>query len=938
MAEIYGSFGRVISGNSLSQGVGNIARQILYDKIRRIFSAYRDEVTYDGAILDAATAIAKLNEILAMVDPSSEAASDIKSYIDSIRQTDRTRRAESAINALTMQDASTKDYLKLIRSLQQIASDPTITQSEKDALKASIANQVRYMIDNALKQYYEGGSITLDGKKIDLSLSGGADQLLSMIQDQIKAFPDMANEIGKSYDIARATVVQKEADILYTSKVYKTDSEKKAAYEERKKSYEKALEILKTSSYDLAQSTEALNLMESIQQLGDGIRDLGDRIAQTYANDMLNKYSAKLTDPFDAVDGYGKNILGAQRDEFVTAGTSLWDWVNTGVGSIDRVYDYFDRIVAQNGGKTTIEWDGKTYDISHNGIKNLILTAARTAAAASEFASKNNKVGQSDKTAFARIADGLGGFIKASEVFTIEDKYDAAYGQMQREVSGAEGDIFAIRNAYERFAKELHSLGNIYKDSQFADDLHAEADFYLGKGGDPSLWYRVTSGNADINDSNAAGQLTAQLIFQTISTPSSNLEVYIGLNGRETYGVRNVDSVATEFDPKGVARPEWVTPADDITIVSAIRIKDPLGGPTLVYQVAQVIDSKGLLSGYIGNINGQYFGLMKKSGGKYSFIKAADLRAAADANGLSVQSFMNLLETNNGKSRILLDWFKGFNTTGEDMTLSEVKTQVFDEPVGSETGIGGLTDVEKQQKVDEKLDALNLTLDDFSYIGSAGRSEGMEMFSLNNLFVTIDGKTTLAEVVLGKAAAQYVLAQWEARAAGGAYDNLKGMPGESGSGTGPLGRGVGGGRGTFGTGFMPRGGLYAGANDSNAGIGDMSTLEAQYLSGRGKAPTTRTSPLVNPAQQQQALIDFRAGERAAISPIAPVAPGIKPIAPGVKPIAPPVISPIKPISPISVAGDSLAERLAQARRLQSQSSTNSALAGFFRNSPFKIGL
>ena len=97
MAEIFGSFGRVISGNTLGSSIGSLARQILSDKIARIYQAFKDETTYEGSLIDATTAIAKLQALLANVNPEGQAAKDIQEYIDLIRDRKSTRLNSSHI-------------------------------------------------------------------------------------------------------------------------------------------------------------------------------------------------------------------------------------------------------------------------------------------------------------------------------------------------------------------------------------------------------------------------------------------------------------------------------------------------------------------------------------------------------------------------------------------------------------------------------------------------------------------------------------------------------------------------------------------------------------------------------------------------------------------------------------------------------------------------
>jgi len=930
MAEIYGSFGRVITGNTLGGSIGNLARQILYDKIRRIFSAYRDEVTYDGALLDAATAIAKLNEILAMVDPTSAAASDIKSYIDSIRQEDRTRRANKVLAELETQDASTRDYAKTIKALQEIMSDPTITDSEKQALKAQIAQNVRNLISNALKQYYEGGSITIDGKSIDLSLKGGGDQLLQLINSQMAAFPDMKSEIGKSYDIAQSSVIVKEADFAFASLTLKTDSDKLKAYQAQQAAYEKALDILKKSNYDLSESSEALDLMQSIQDITENVNVLNKNIAVTAANSRIEKFDKNIQSGIDALDAAGRKLLGGSRNQVLDDSTDLFSYLATfGTSAIDTLYDYVDKMVAENGGKTTLTMNGQTFDLSHQAIKQMVLQAARTAAEASRYANGNSNVRGSVQENFKKVADAFGAFILNNELFTVEDKYDSARSRLERDVIASNGDIFAIRAAYKEYGNTLNRLGATYADSDAADNLKAEGYFYVNGRQDPNNnaeFFGVWSMNQTLDYANATIAATQKIIMDTTSVRPDQVERYISIDGNVVYGVVGRDSVETEFGT--VTKPAWTTTREKSTL-TGLRLKDPLGGPANVYQTIAMKDSSGRTFGFVSIVNGQFVGGNQQSGGKYKFYTAASLNAALRANGITIANVGTKL-TQLGDSSWLefgLNSLKDLSTTGEAYTPDQIRAGKIVLPAGDESGIGDLTESEKQAAIDDILSEYRP--EQFSYSGTTTRGEGQMQYEVSGLMVTIDGELYSAETLLGRAAAEAALQDWIVRKTSTtAPDPAEGTP------PGPSGLNP----------RFPAGGSSAFGNTPNVARPTpsqtvqiprgMETDEAQYNLQRTMLATPKATPKGGLVSGE----DLRDSRPPTASPVKPVTPisGIKPVSTVTTSIKPMTVSGVRTTA--GVAGDSIAERLAQARRTSQLASARSTVGGFFRNSPFKVTL
>lgn len=933
MAEIYGSFGRVISGSSLSGSIGNLSRQIMYDKIRRIFSAYRDEVTYDGALLDAATAINKLNDILGMVDPSSEAASDIKGYIDAIRQEDRTRRANKALNELDTQDSSKKDYAKLIKSLQEILADPSITESERQALKAQVSNGVRNLINNALKQYYEGGSITVDGKTIDLSLKGGGDQLLAMISAQMTAFPDMANDIGKSYDIAKSTVIVKEADFAFASLSLKTDSEKLKAYQDRIKSYESALEVLKKSNYDLSESGEALELMNSIQDINENITALNKNLAITSANNRVEKLDKSIGNEIGKLDEAGRKLLGGSRAQYLSGDVSLFDaLVGLGTQGIDTLFDYVDAMVAENGGSTTFTSGGQTFDLTHDGVKKLILGAARTSAEASRWASGNDNVSATVQKNFKEVANALGGFITGKELFAIEDQYDAARSRLEREVKMAGGDIFAIRAAYKDYGTTLNTLAAKNSDSTAANNLRSEGYFYINGTQDPNSkaeFFSVWSGNQDIDDANAAIAVTQDIILDTLTVSPSKIERYIGINGEVSYGISGRTEIMTEFGP--VNPPAW-TAAKKTTVLTGLRLKDPLGGPANVYQTVAIRDKSNKVLGFVAVVNGKFVGAQKNSNNTYTFYKSSELNAALSGLVTPANIAQKLTEMG-GTAWLQLDAGLSAGTTGEQWTVEQLRTGKVILGVNDESGAGDITAAEKEEKIAEILS--EYSNDQFSYEGALTRGEGMSEYDVSGLIVTVDGEKYNAVTLLGRAAAQEALQNWiEEKTKSTIPDPAPGVPGGP-TGSTNLDRpnfaaGAGAGMGWTPAVNRATSAALAGAS-ANVNRG-MESAEAAYNLRRTKLQTGT----------QAAAPELR--DSRPPTPVKPVT-GTTPVTPvkpvgttgtttsGIKPMSVSTVSTVK-----SVAGDSLAERLAQARRLNQSRTARQGVGGFFRNSPFKIEL
>lgn len=922
MAEIYGSFGRVITGNTLGGSIGSLARQILQDKITRIFNAYRDEVAFEGAVLDAASAISRLQALLAMVDPNSPAAQDINEYIDAIRQEDRSRRVNKAINTLATQDFATRDYGALIKTLQGIQSDPTITESEREALKAQIATQVRNLIDNAMNQYANGGSVTLDGKKIDLTLGGGGAQLLSTIQGLMTQFPDMQSEIGQKYDIAQSQVIVKEAEFAYTSLDTTKDSVKMKATEDLLTAYQKAYEVLKNSKYDLSQSQEALQMQKNIQDTKENLDVLQKNAAIKYAQSYLDKGTTKAAAYFDAIDTYAKGALGTARTTYMGTDGTLFGAVMG--ADINTIYQYLDAIAAENGGKTTLTIDGKTYDISHDGFKNAVVNSSGIMNDLFKFANNNDSVSKQWQTDLKGMNESISALIKNKEIFSIEDKYDSLRGDLERAVIASGGDVFKIQAAYVEYGKQMNKLAATYNNSMFADNLRAEAYYAINGMEDKTnkaKFYSEFSGNI-WGDAFDASKLAVAAAHQAaINTSKSRLETYIGLDGSKITGINGQDSVMTEFGR--VDMPKWVD--------AGIRLKNPLGGNDVVYQTLSLKNDVGRDMGFVAVVNGKFVGAKLLYSKKYQFFKAEELNKYFGDRGITIDNFLDKITISGGSGWLAISGLTdgSIGTSGDDYSLSDLRSGNVNIPTGSESGVStSLTPEEKKTAIDQVLSNYKIE-SDFVFERQAPGADPLKGF-----YIVIDGEKYLAENILGRDTAYEAYMRKVTYVAPGAGEDAtkSGVPG------------LGGGPGnTFARG-IPQGTQSPLAG--GAATAGMNPDEIAYMQRLNVSRETSTAASRKPtaAQTVQSLVDFRAGERAA--GVSPAAKTATPLAPAVgTPLATkPLVStgvPFKPaaLTPKSVAGDSLAERLAQMRRQQAAaSSAQTSIGGFFRNSPFKIGL
>jgi hypothetical protein len=912
MAEIYGSFGRVITGNTLGSSVASLARQILSDKISRIFNAYRDEVQYEGSLLDASAAISKLTEMLGLVQTGSEAEKDIKEYIDAIRQEDRKRRANKAINKVDLAGAENKDYPELIKAIKGILADPTITETEKEAYKAALANQTRNYINNVMRQFNDGGSVTVDGKTVDFGMSANHSQLTSIIGGLMTDNPDMRMEIGKAFDQSRAMVMLKAAEFAFAENKDISNNGRAAAYEKLKKSTQEAYDLLAKSEFDLANSGVALDLLKDITKYSENIQDYKDAAASEYARDYVNKGNAKATSYFDAVDKFATQVLGNAKDA-ITGGTSLANLVLS--GDIDAVYRYLDAVAANNKGNTGFTIDGKSYSISRDAFFDGIRTTRKIFNALDDFSSGNKNVHPDDQTYFSEAAGRYNVFIQGKEIFTIEDKYDAARDTMIKNIRSSGGDIYKIREAYIKFGQVLSGLASTYgPNSLVYDELMTESRLYVsgdvGKG--DQLTYGVVSGNFDLGTEKYEDYLAEPLSAHDIAanTRRDLLETFVDFDGDKITIPRNLgpDSVLS-YEGVKFARPSWAA--------DGIKVKG-LTGPNEVHQIIPIQDSLGKEKGWISFVNGKFIG-GTRSNGKYTFYNSSDITRNLASLGITSPSDMELLFTDSGmvsnvniailgsKRELTLDQMEVRNGTWEDRVTGVQ---------GENAGITPNKD-EFDTYIKDLIDKKQIKL------LPPAPSYAQQKTEDRILIKDDQGNWVAATALLDDSVVEQIMDRLPM------ITTPPGTDGDFGGTTRIPGLG-GFGMGKGGTGTKP--------------ALTPEQQEAEYMrrgqmpSGGTRSTTLPTPPRVDPNR------DLGYGEQVPITPPGGPSTGTSPVT-GTTPVTGP--SPITRTGPIktTTAIKPIASLTSQAMvdfragERQSLTSTKStAVGGFFRNSPFKIAL
>lgn len=915
MAEIYGSFGRVITGNTLGGSIGSLARQILSDKISRIFNAYRDEVQYEGALLDAPAAISRLNELLSLVGPDSEAAKDIKEYIDAIRQEDRKRRANKAINKVDLAGAENKDYPELIKALRGILADPTITETEKEAYKAALANQTRNYINNLMRQFNDGGSATVDGKTIDFGLSANHSQLTDIIGGLMTENPDMRMEIGKAFDQSRAMILIKAAEFAFAENKDISNSGRAAAYEKLRKSTQEAYDLLSKSEFDLANSAIALDLLQSVTKYSEYIQDYKDAAASEYASKYVKNGNMKATAYYEAIDKFATQVLGGAKD-IETGGQSLTDLMYN--GDIDAAYRYLDAIAANNNGKTSFTLDGKSYSFARDAFLDGVRQTRNIFNQLDDFAAGNKNVHPDDQKYFAENANRYNIFMQSKEIFTIEDKYDAARETMVKEIRNSGGDIYDIRNAYIKFGRFLSGIASQYgPDSLVYDELMTESRMYTeGDIGDgKKMTYGIFSGNFDPGTPDYNSYIQDPLLAHDLArnTRKDLLETFVDFDGDRTTIPANLpgDKILT-FEGQEFQRPAWA--------VDGIRVNG-LTDANEVYQVIAIQDNTGKEKGWLSFINNKWVG-GTRSNGKYSIYTSSAITKALSLLGINSPADIQLTFTDSGMV------FRTTNTviTGQvEATVDAVQLRngTWEDVVADVRGqSSGLTASQEEFETYLKdLSAKNkITLAPIApYQGQ--KTEDRILLKNEN------GDWVKATEILSDDVVSRIVEN---------IDLISTKPGEDGS----FGTSRPSGLGGFG---MGKGGAVI-----KSGPKTPEQLEAEYMA-RNRMPVAGRGgnvPYTPPTRKVDPNRDLGYGETVPLTP-APRPTGATPVSGGT-PL--PSVTPITGTGPVKITtppkavttgltSQALVDFRAGERASLTSATTNStAVGGFFRNAPFKISL
>jgi hypothetical protein len=910
MAEIYGSFGRVITGNTLGGSIGSLARQILSDKISRIFNAYRDEVQYEGALLDAPSAISRLNELLSLVGVDSEAAKDIKEYIDAIRQEDRKRRANKAINKVDLAGAENKDYPELIKALRGILADPTITETEKEAYKAALANQTRTYINNLMRQFNDGGSVTVDGKTVDFGLSANHSQLTSIIGGLMTDNPDMRMEIGKAFDQSRAMIMIKAAEFAFAENKDITNTGRAAAYEKLRKSTQEAYDLLAKSEFDLANSGVALDLLQSVTKYAEYIKDYKEAASSEYASDYVRKGNLKATAYYEAIDRFAAQVLGGAKD-IETGGQSLKDLMYD--GDIDAAFRYLDAIAANNNGRTSFTLDGKSYSFARDSFVDGVRQTRNIFNQLDDFASGNKNVHPDDQRYFANNANKYNEFMQSKEIFTIEDKYDAAREEMVKTIRNSGGDIYDIRNAYIKFGRFLSGIASTYgPDSLVYDELMTESRMYTeGDFTDGKTTYGTFSKNFDPGSEDYFDYIKDPLLAHDIArnTRKDLLETFVDFDGDRTTIPANLPKdMEFRFEGASFSRPSWA--------VDGIRVNG-LQDANEIYQIIPIQDNTGKEKGWLSFINNKWVG-GTRSNGKYSMYTSSSIAKSLSLLGIYNPSDIQLTFTDGGmvfrttntvitgSIEVTIDGTQLRNGTWVDV-VADVRSQ--------SSGLG--TSQEEFEKYLEDLSAKNkITL------APVAPYQGQKIED-RILMKNEDGDWVKATEILSDDIISRIVENIQI---------IKNKPGEDGE---------------FGTSRVPGlGGFGFGKGGAVVKTGPKTPdqLEAEYMA-RGQMPVAGRGgqvPYTPPTRKVGTNRDLGYGEGSAITP--PTRPtGVTPTSGGPAPVA---VSPIIGTGPVKITTPPKAvttgltsQAMVDFRAGERAPLTNSTtVGGFFRNAPFKISL
>ena len=924
MAEIYGSFGRVITGSTLGSSIGSLARQILSDKISRIFNAYRDEVQYEGSLLDAGSAISKLNSLLAMVDGNSEAARDIKEYIDAIRQEDRNRRAKKAINLVDLAGPETKDYETLIKTLKGILLDPTITETEKESYKAAIANKTREYVNNIIKQFNEGGSITVGGSSIDFGLSANNSKVTDILTGLMNANPEMRQEIGKSFDSARAMIIIKQAEFDFAASKDVSNKGRAAAYAKLKTATQEAYDLLGKSEFDLANSGLALDLLQSVNKYAEYIQSYEKAAAAEYANEYVKNGFVKATSYFDAVDKFASQVLGAQKDA-ATGGQSMKDLVLG--GEIDQILDYLDLLAGQQGGSTSFAVDGKSYSFSRDALYNQIKQSGKMFSQLDDFAHGNTNVDPSDQTYFDDAATALAEVIKVKNIFAIEDRYDAAREILRKSVRNSGGDIYKIRDAYVKFGNELYSIaGTIPGNTGVEESLRLEAAMFVTgdiNENNKKLMYGVWTGNFDPGTQEFENFISGPLSAHDVASSSSKdqLETFVSFNGEKITFLKNYigsgdnpNTFQTEFPEISFSRPNWAN--------SGIKTTSTLG-ESQVHQVLTVQDKTGKDTGFLAYVNGKFVG-GTIANNQYSFFYSKDLNERLAALGITSPRDIPLTFVPGTGSFWRTDSFTG--TVVFTVSAAEIRDGTW---VDAAVGIKGQTS------------GLQETNEEFSL--------NIEKFIAQGKFQILTATGPYSSTAYDRLMIKDEEGNWQYASTMMSQETVKRIvdkiytvvpPGT----TGPISLSSGSGTASNKSPISTTDPMFRAGERAPLNVEPKTVGGVGGGFGFGVGRGVDVSKLRKPTDllTSQSAVDFRAGERSSLlettKPIvpAPIAPVIPSGPGGGGPVIPkPIAATTRITTPSSLTSQAMVDFRAGER---ASLGTTTPVGGFFRNSPFRISL
>ncbi|CAB4177484.1 hypothetical protein UFOVP1344_2 [uncultured Caudovirales phage] len=474
---ITGQFGRVITGSgSIASAISGIASEFANLRVTRIYNAFINKDVFEGSEMTAQRAIDLLNAMLTGLNPEGRTAMDITETLNSVRKSNRTRTLNEIDAKLLSDGAANGDYANKVRVIQEMLLDPTLSPDEKVSLQNELNSAIEDYLTNAENQFAAGGKITVNGKVMDFAGAANDEALLGLFDSIIRDNPGMAEKIGSMKDLANASVAVGKATALWLSKTRTNDADKLEGYKGQLSILRAAYEELQKSTHGLANSPEALKMLEDIRTLENNSKIAGDNISGRAADKRVSAAYDKTFGKFDAIETAIRKIpaVNAMLGNGKLAGLMM-----SNQNDALRIIDQF---VHLNGGNSITLPDGTKVDVSRDGIYNVLIDARAEAKKQWAWAKGNEFVTPTDQKNIKSYLDATNALVDSVPMLKVEDAYDSAVGKMQDALSSANAlDPNAKIKIFKQFAADLRGLAAKFTglNAGAAQSLMNEANMYL---------------------------------------------------------------------------------------------------------------------------------------------------------------------------------------------------------------------------------------------------------------------------------------------------------------------------------------------------------------------------------------------------------------------------------------------------------------------------